>query len=402
MVSAILYSVPKYVICSPIRSISDKVQRLAQISFGYILRIAVFQLGTLKTRGAAYFIRTYQYFAQDKGPFDIERLFRSKKLLIEFGGIEATVFPADGKAEIKCMTFRSSDFFAYIEQLGGCKEIIQYEGEERTVIIPTPNKNSEHLFSKLQKFHLPLIDIGSRQAILLPPAPILEPNQVPPFILRSHSPGRSMYTERRFLGQHLATGYDVCLWDPRGTIESLGTASEGGYYLDLAAVFDHMVQLKVPPHRIYLSGYCEGAGVNAYIKKEYHDRGVHFIAENPFHNLLSVVKHVSILGQLFGSFAFPELQAKDPAIKSRVNQDGFDIEAKFSNLPVSEGKFILIHTNTDRCIPKNAIQRLRASIGNAGPYIEIERIHPNPKIDGHMQPPTEDLNVWRRYIEVVC
>src|SRR5580700_4919774 len=113
MVPAVAPSaIPNHICCAPIRWICDKIRAVAEAVFGYLLRITTFQLGEMKTRGAYYIMRIYQRLSSDpreEKPYDPIRLAESKKLLIEFGGVEAFVNPADGQAKIHCMRFKSAD-----------------------------------------------------------------------------------------------------------------------------------------------------------------------------------------------------------------------------------------------------------------------------------------------------
>jgi hypothetical protein len=400
----------------PLQWIAKQVNIVSQKIFGYLLRLSVFQLGEYKRPLGYLLIRAYQRVGsdpRDEKPVSRERLERSKSLLLLFGGVESVVIPQDGKAEIRLMTFTSAEFFRRIDQLGGQRMPIilkDAEGkeEQRFAIFPKPETSPEEfqdLCNKMQKFYLPCEDLptdqGMQKGILLP-APLRQaPGQTPPMVVRFHSPGRSMVMDRKFIGLHLGAGYDICITDPRGTIDSSGTPSEGGYYLDADAVYQYILKQSYTPDRIWLSGYCEGAAVAAYLKKKYHAQGVHFIAENPFNSLLDTVKSHNVLGRKFAHRALPEIHAKDPATARLVEQDGFDNEAKFLNLPHSSGKFFLIHTDNDKTMPPDSIPRIRQAIGNAGPYFELMRHHPDPEANGHMQPPIEDPAVWRRYVEVV-
>lgn len=400
MLSAVCPSaIPDKICCAPVRWICDKIRAIAEAFFGYLVRITNFQLGEMKVRGAYYIMRIYQRLSSDpreEKPFDPVRLAESKKLLTDFGGIEAVVRPADGQAEIHCMTFKSADFFNHFHQLGSHPIQIIHEGRPRTALLNPP--------AITEKFHLPIIDIrmpdGSLvKGALLPEA--LPLNQPRPLILHCHSPGRSMCMDRKFIALYLLAGYDVVVWDPRGTVDSTGSPSEGGYYLDGEAVFQHVLNQGYPPNRVYISGFCKGAAVAAHLKKRYHHLGVHLIASNPYTSMKDVVAGYGWFGRLGARFGLKALQSTDPRITNLVQQDYFDNVEKFRNLPRTDGKFIFIHTDTDTMMPRGTVQKLIDAIGNAGPIHEILRVHPNPKVNGHVQPPYEDPFVWRRLVQIV-
>jgi hypothetical protein len=389
----------------------DKIKALVGAIFGYILRLSVFQIGLMHWPCGKTLMRLYQKCTSDphdEKPLDRARLQRSKDRLTSFGAQYESLKTADGGATIEVMTFKSSDFLQKIEAMGGEKRAILLNGEARTAILPRRGadpKEFQLLKEHLEKFFLTPVDVqtdvGQERGILLPPEAEILDETKRPWILDINSPGRSKDMKTRFLGLHLPS-YNVCLFDPRGTIDSTGEPSEGGYYLDAEAAFKHLLSKGVRPDRIYISGYCAGAGIGAYLKKKYHHLGVHFIAQNPYNKLLDMVKTHGWLARTFGELAMPSIQSKNPAITSLVEQDGFDLEAKFRNLLRSEGKFIFIDTDTDKRVRRDSVDLLAQAVGNAGPVIRFTRKHPNPKADGHMQNPIEMCSAtWRRYIQVV-
>lgn len=375
--------------CAPVRWTSDKVRQIAEAIFGYLLRIITFQLGEMKVRGAYLIMRIYQRFSSDpreERPFDSQRLEQSKSFLAQFGGVESVVRSADGGAEIRLTTFKSEDFFNAFRARGSLPIDITHEGRSRRALLDVSENDAA-------KFYLPMIDIrmpdgtmrrGALLAESVPPGPS-------PHILHCHSPGRSKDMDRRLVGQLLGAGCDLTIWDPRGTVDSTGVASEGGYYLDADAVFQQ-IQQNTPTNRIYVSGFCEGAAMAVYLKRRYHHLGIHLIASNPYTSMRDVVKGYGLLGWFGVRYGLKALQ--DPSIA--VPQDCFDNVEKLRNLPRSEGKAIFIHTDTDRMMPRGTVQKLIEAYNNAGPVHEILRIHPNPKENGHLQPPYEDPIIWRR------
>jgi dienelactone hydrolase len=378
------------VLIAPIRWVSDKIRKIAEAVFGYLLRIITFQLGEMKVRGAYIIMRIYQRLSSDpreEKPFDRNRLEESKKLLVQFGGVPDVVHPVDGGAEIHCTTFRSEAFFNEFKRLGSHPIDIIYEGRLRKALLNPP--------IQADKFYFPSINLRLNtgalvKAALLPEA--VPPNQPRPMMLIAHSPGRSQDMDRRDIAKFLAAGCDVCTFDMRGTVDSTGSPSEGGYYNDADAVIQKLLREGTAPNQIFISGFCEGGAIGAYLKKKYHHLGVHFIGSNLFTSLKDVIEGHGILGYLGSRFGLQALQ--DP--KLSVQQDFFNNVEKFRNLPRSEGKFILIHTDTDQLMPRGTVQKLCEAIDNSGPVHEILRIHPNPKANGHAEPPYQDPVVWRR------
>lgn len=401
----------------PFHLVANVIRFIVRKIFGVFLRIAVFQLGEYKKPVPYYIMRAYQLLncdPRERRSLSRERIENSKTLMYTIGGVEAVAIPSDGKAQIRYMKFRSKDAFRMIDEWGGEKREIYWrnqdgEIERRHAIFPKPSTGQDQfdrLCKVLSKFSLHIHDAITdttgrvQKGILLPHA--IDPiDGLAPCILRCHSPGRSMHMDRTFL-RILFAGCDLYIFDPRGTIDSTGTPSEGGYYLDTKAVFSEIVKDGYPYEKIYASGYCEGAAMAAKIAQEYHRQGVHYIAENPFNTLRDMIRAQNALGRWIADTIITEIQSKDPSITSRVYQDGFDNEKKLRNLTFSQGKFILIHTRNDMTNPKHSIHNLIRAIGRAGPLFVRERIHPDPRVNGHMQPPSEDERTWRWMAQLIA
>lgn len=384
-------------IFKPFQVISDKVRKIAEAIFSYIVWIITFQMGAMQSKGSYFIIRFYQRFIscdpRDGKPFDPERLQASKGLLLRHGGVEAILEHPGHNSSIHCMTFKSNDFMQALCPEGVQEIQVQYKGKIKRALLNPPET--------VKKFHFPIVSSrmqdGSIQRVAILPDRC--PSRNPPHILHSHSPGRSMCMDRKLVGQYLAAGYDLTIWDPRGTAESTGKASEGGYYLDADLVFQHLQAQGIDPARIYASGFCEGASMATYLKQKYHHLGVHLIASNPYTSMEEVLKQNGFLGKLAARYGVEGIT--DRSIQE-VTQDYFNNVEKLKNLPSSEGKCIIIHTDTDTMMPRGTATRMIEAFGNAGPpAIEILSIHPNPKENGHLQPPTEREDVWRRFVQVV-
>jgi dienelactone hydrolase len=201
--------------------------------------------------------------------------------------------------------------------------------------------------------------------------------------------------------RHLFAGHDVLAWDPRGTAESTGEASEGGYYLDVDVVYHYAVANGYRPEKIYAFGFCKGAACAAHLKKKYHHLGLNAVLSNPYTSMKGVVENYGWLGRLASRFGLKAIQSTDPAITHRVEQDYFDNVNKLRNLPHSNGKLIVIHTKTDNMMPYASAERLFDAFNYAGPIFEIVHFHPDPKANGHMLPPDETPYVQRRLYHLI-
>ncbi|HSX11442.1 MAG TPA: hypothetical protein VLF94_07000 [Chlamydiales bacterium] len=395
--------VPNCFVCMPVKWCCDKIRKLAEMIFGYLLRITTFQLGVINERGTYPIMRIFQRISSDpreERPYDPKRLEISRRLLIELGGVEGFVPAADGHANVHHMHFRSADIFNRFALLGAQRIDVMYHGKRRKALLNPP-----HILSK---FRVPMVPYrmanGQRvQVALLPQAPT--PNERPRVILRCHSPGRAMCMNRSEILRDLLAGHDVMIWDPRGTAKSTGTPSEGGYYLDVETIYQRLIALGYQSHEIYVFGFCKGAACATHLIRKYHADGINGILSNPYTSMKDVVEGYGWLGRLGARYGLKAIQSTDPEITRRVRQDGFDNVAKLRNLPHRVGpggKLIIIHTNTDKMMPYGTADKLFDAFDDAGPIVPILRTHPNPRINGHMEPPDQDTRVQRRlYREIV-
>jgi hypothetical protein len=368
--------------------LSAKVEQIATAIFSYLARIFTFQMGEMHRPLANRLIRLFQIINSDpreQTPFDPKRLAASIELLKAYGGKELFLDTADGQ-KVHAMTFTASDFMQALSDRGFHWVDITYEEEPRLAL---------PIHKELEKFGFPKIKDPVRgEMLLVPKSPPY--SHTPPHIIQCHSPGRSMGMDRKVIGMHLAAGYDITVWDPRGTTNSTGVASEGGFYLDADAVFKY-VRDKSLLNKIYVAGFCKGAAIATYLKQQYHDKGVHLIASNPFTSMKEVFEGYGLIGRLGVRYGIQAIT--DPTL--HVKQDYFDNEAKLRGLSLHGGRCIFIHTDTDKMMPAGTVDRLKTAFDHSNLTYEILRKHPNPKVNGHMQPPYEDPKVWEEYIKVV-
>lgn len=384
---------------APYTFIAEKVRALAEAIFGYLLRIITFQLGEINVYGAPTVIRLYQKLVscdpREERPFDPDRLRRSKDFLLDFCGVRDRVaMPVDGGEGVHYCTFTSANFFNKFRELGAQLIDVNHEGRARRAFLNVDPEIAA-------KFYFPVIDItlldGSVQKGVLLPDACTSPN--PPHIVYFHSPGRSMYMDRRLIGQFLAANYDLTVSDLRGTAESSGSPSEAGYYADADAILQAVLAQPNGPamNRIYASGYCEGAAIAAHLKQKYHAQGLNYIACNPYTSMREVVESYGFWGRMAARYGARSLLGHIPGIA----EDCFDNVAKLRNLPRSTGQCLFVHTEPDDMVPRGSVARMIEAFDHAGPVHEILRIHPNPDENGHMQFPLDDDRIFRRVVQYV-
>lgn len=445
MIAAVAHSRPVMamgqVVQKALSPLTALIHQVAQKVFGYLLRITFFQMGEFNVPGARAIIRAFQFTTCDPRelrPFDMDRLEEARKLLKSCGGQEAFLVPADKKNHVHCMVFKAQNFFAHFESLGIFREEHPFQNpvtgqsEQRKFLVPNETacqdpKTLAQFHIEAKKFRYELVDIatdhGTVKAALLPKSPDFKEDEPHPIILHTHSPGRSLCMELRIVGQFVGAGYDLALWDPRGTVLSKSTdpnedirITEAGEYLDADAVFKHLAGWEAnsthsyPPQRIYVSGFCKGASTAAFLAKHYERHAVPFIAANPFDTLPKLIDSSGWVGRLFGKYGLHAIQAdkdKDSETIARLQEIGekedfYDTPAKFRQLSPSEkGPLFVISTDTDRLVPKDSVKRIEEAVSGLRSFHHIERNHPKKNQDGHTSPPYDVPEIWDQWIQIV-
>lgn len=195
---------------------------------------------------------------------------------------------------------------------------------------------------------------------------------------------------RVFLGQ------DVLCFDYRGTWESEGIPSEGGYYLDAEAAFEKAKAL-YPPNQIWIDGFCEGGAVANHLYTKYHDLGVNLFMQNPFDSMSSVLSQQAS----FAPMGIDGIKSGDEAIEQLVEEDGFDNLRKLEKLAGSEKKgcAIVVSTDTDRIVGPDAHQHVVAAVEKvAAQTFDVVYSPEDREKDGHRLDVLSNGPIWRKVV----
>ncbi len=399
-------------------ALCKKTKKIAQAIFGYFARILVFQLGAMDSKGSVCVIGCFEtgkpVYRKDK-VIDPTRLNEGKKFLEKWKeeGGEDVKATGQTKNTIHTMSFKASTFFKKFEGLKAERTTCTFNGEKRNCLLPPEatdkeTKNTEDFEKALQKFGVSfktvkINDIECKAALLPETNRELEKTEEEPIcILHTHSPGRSMCMDRKVIWLHLAAGYDITVWDPRGTEGSVGRATEKGIYLDAEAVYQQ-VKNKYAAQNIYLSGFCQGAAINAHLFKAHIDERVNFVAHNTFSSMKALFEHQGYcgLGKLTAKYGLEALKDSDD---TDAIQDGFDTQEKFKNIKEKKSrtnKVILIDTDKDYFVPEKSTEVLESSLKDKVESIKrITNVHgPTEKKSAHALPPYENEATWAEYVK---
>jgi alpha/beta superfamily hydrolase len=406
------------------------VKSLLKIVSEYLIRICVFQVGEYK-RGpfSRYLIRSLKkhYDLSDRFiNLNPEYIDSCVKIFEELGGIRYIKDTPDGLAKIDYMLLTVENVQKRIEQKGGkWIEIAIFPPTTKSVYQTADDaqKSSHYIYAIFAEnetpewgsfFHNVLCMIGWERATLEFQGKTKEilvtsyrkgkhPERNHACFMRCHSPGRSYGMDKKYISRHLSARKDLCLFDYRGTHKSIGTPSEGGYYLDAEAIFHELLQRhSYQPQQIWVTGFCLGGAVAAFLKVKYHDLGIHYVGENTFTSLLSVIDNQIQPFAYMGRIAIHAIKTLEASITSRVEQDEFNTLEKFSKIK-SERKnaiCVFINTDADTILPKNSGEKLYSSASKTNTAFQITHISTrrnNPHVD-HV---FDEDRVWDKYLEII-
>ncbi len=392
--------------------------------FGRVVRVCVFQMGEYGRY--SIFKKIIQRY-EKKPRMTINEIKFFVKILEDIGGERNKKRTEDGEAIIEYMLLRSEKMKKKIEEKGGVWKTIKAkkvgdntykisdDGESTIHVIYRPEGTSEEWKNFFNRY---LKELGWDQITLFDEkdqkkeAYLTYDKELPKkrrkfCFLRSHSPGKSYPLDIKYVGIHLGVGYDVCLYDYRGTYFSSGKPTEGGYYLDAEAVYEELKQTyNYDPKDIWTTGFSLGGAVAAFLKQKYHHEGINYAAENTFSSLDGLINTQCWLVVFVGMHGLPAIEAQDEEIISKVDQDFFDTFKKFNSL-AAEGKkmpstTIIISTDKDTIVPSGTTKMLCETSKKFGNnYHLVHKKEHKSRIEGHMDRPMEDPVIRKNYLEIV-
>ncbi len=395
---------------------------------GKWVRACVFQKGEYKR--FSVFKKIIQMY--DKRPKLDEIAYDYFSYILEnIGGVKNKITALDGLAVIEYMIFRHEVFLKIIEENGGrwgkvnltCldekKDLYKQnsKGDVFYLIYKTPtncfykNKRWKRFFygslGDLGWDRIQFIDDGGKRQY----AYITNIGDLPlkkgHVFLRCHSPGKGYVSENVYIGRHLGMMCDICVFDYRGTLNSKGIPSEGGYYLDAITIFEQLVyKYKYELKKIWVTGFSLGAAVAAIIKLKYHRFGINYICENSFCSLKELIKKRNKIIKLVGFIGVNSILSKDKKTLKLIKQDFFNTAEKF-NILINEkqtvcdkkGMVIIISTKNDSVVPNKSCKvlfNLSKCFSNA-----FMLFCENEYGEGHMVKPIENKDFWLKYIEIL-
>jgi len=257
-----------------------------------LLRLCVFQAGIYSQGYPGWFERIihriYLVFSKCVCSSKLFNAEIAQERLNNFQtlGAEVEMIVSSG-AQIQTISFRASEFRAKLEGFGASWDKRNVEGKEVLAITPPaeqPGSWQAFEAQMIARFKWEKLDSGL--IITCKDASSINLEQSPKLFVHCNSASTVSCMLGSRIGFWLGCGQDICLYDPRGTWNSSGVPSEGGYYQDADAVLQH--EIGKGDHNmsdVWVTAACGGSCVAGYLKKEHHAEGINMMVESGYVNL---------------------------------------------------------------------------------------------------------------------
>jgi hypothetical protein len=413
-------------------SIQSKEESPSYTIIERIFRICVFQFSVyaygLLEKGIMRLFQMARKSEWFPDMFNEKRAQRSLDLFKSLGAKQHFVATADGKANIHMITLQAQDLENKLHSYGARWEKmtvvsdVYKEPKEVIAIVPPVQLETKidglswEMFEKqvLAKFswkreRVGMTD-GSEQDVIVTcdSASAVNTEGDKQCFLYCHSPGGPFIRDRQRAGFYLGMKQDVCFFDHRGSWLSTGSPSEAGYYLDIEAVYQKMIEVgSYRPSQVWAVGFCGGSPIAAHLKSKYHHEGMNFVEEQGFSDLRKdMLDHQPWPARWLAYFALDALKSRDisDACPQKPHEDYFNTEEKWSRLSPYQGiggKVILIHASNDTTLGKDAPDRFLELARRVSRKVGSLFFSSPEGTDGHNASFFEYETARRQFIEMV-
>lgn len=403
---------PIYVVTFPLRYLIDKVKLVFQKFLGFFLRITIFMHGVYNDSWLTrQIVELYKSGCErSRAPFDAKRLESSRSVFKNLGAEIKFATTPDGN-EVEYCHIKYENVKKKIEEKGGkwvelpVQSTVGPKESVEVIYSDKPTKEwedfSKNVLSRMGWKEI-VLDIAGKKIPAFQTAKWNEDQQRPEekqCFLRSHSPTSSWAAERSYTGMHLGLHADLCLYDYRGTYNSKGTPSEGGYYSDIETIYQTM-RAHYPTKKIWSSGFCLGGAVAISLLKAHNDEGLNLVTENTFDKIEKVVNRYPWPFRALGRFALPQIQAN---VRSKVPQDFFNSVGKLESLSPAKdaGTRIIINSHPDTMMEEDAKHKLCSAAQKSGKTFQFVHTGHGHK-NGHSLNPLDDPKIWEGYVAALA
>ncbi len=384
------------------------------------VRLAVFKYGVLST---GWFEKTllnsfqrklsgYGFFAKS-GNFNPQRAQSTINTLIKLGGQVSEIYPKDGEAKLQVVKMKALSLKEKIENFGG-----HWHKEQDMFVIREPESPTpawDDFYKQLKRlFPNELTDKDGRFLVTSENVRNIQFNtderKTQCILFAGFS--KSFAMKKNLVAYFLGKGIDVCLYDPRGILNSEGYPTEAGLYNDIEAVGDFLMNEKLSnsydPRHVCIYGSCGESFPAIKLFEKYNTRGINMILENSPGSLDRVLSRLGIIVSRIFSFYSGYIRAPIDSSCHITPEDNFNSIKTLKELKESEipGYVVLTKTKGDTLAPPEEIAEMAEILREA--RNDVHELENNPEYslkeglsDPHLEDPIRNPRLQSAFVRAL-
>lgn len=341
--------------------------------FPRVVRLCTFKVGVLPK--STWYQRAF-LSARCFGTLPDFSLDRAKETIAALKTLgEATKLTTEDKeAKIGAIHLEAATIRTKIEELGGTWEKV---GEK--IVIQGPNRpswNWSEYYSVLKKvFQNEEVLDGKTVLVTSEGAqdiPFGEEDKKTECVLIANL-AKTFALHKSEAAYFLGKGLDVCVYDVRGSLDSLGYPTEAGVYHDIDAVGDFLFKTKgYEPAKTLIYGSCGESFTATHLFKKYHDQGINLFLQNAPKSMDSVLNKINFIARWIFKLVRWCIQAPFSSQCNKSLEDFFNSEAKIKSLAKRDsGYVIMAKTEGDTTAPPEEVDDMASLIREKGSEVEV-------------------------------
>lgn len=374
--------------------------------FPRVVRLCTFKVGVLpeSTWYERFFLNLRLFGTLPN--FSLERAKETIQAL-RILGEQIKVDTADSRVD--GVHLRASSIKAKIEEMGGSWDRV---GDQLVIQGPSrPSDEWQSYFQVLSKiFGRVEMREGKEVIITSDHAPLIpfgENNRKTECVLFAKL-ARTFAMDKYEIAYFLGKGLDVCVYDIRGAMDSIGYPSEAGVYHDIESVGSYLFDQKgYEPAKTLIYGSCGESFTAAHLFKKYHDQGINLFFQNAPKSLGSVISKINFIARWIFKLVSWVIQAPITSMCDKELEDFFNSEAKIKSLARRDNGYVVIaKTQGDTTASEKEIDEMAALFEEKGSEVALlasrpEDGMPNGETDPHLSHPIRNPKLQESILKTI-
>lgn len=342
-------------------------KRFFQDIFGSILRVCVLQEGALQGRCSKNFtapitrfiLNTWQRcqgISNLRSGVDEARLEKGERFLQPFAlkGKFNEVVTEDNQ-NIRLGIFTAKDFWNKLESIQKANLIDIHEIKENGITYVRYDACTDDAWKALDPIkEFRCFEINEEEKTILIPKRLEKANSK--YILRFQGFGRKIPMDKKYIGLHLALGFNYAVFDWRET----GNLTD--YYKDAEAVYQYLAkEKKISPTNIIAQGFCRTTFVASHLQSIHNQDGLNACLIDPMPSLEDTIKRK---GWFVRNLALMGLESL------KRTGDNFNNIEQFQDKEI-RGRTIIALQEGDKTLPEDTAELFQNALSK-GHYEQLQ------------------------------